>query len=203
MDWAGTGLSDSFDDAPSIEENVEDIISVADAVGLEQFALMSESGACLEAVTLAALHPERVSRLVIVGGYTEGRTLREPEGRPEVLKTMMEAGWDHLEGGIATAFMTAYFPEGPSEAIPHMVGLMQQSASRDFALSTRDRTNNASTTHLLSEIQCPTLIVQGRNDAVHPLVQAKKLTAGIPNAELLVLESANHLPLPGHPTWDR
>ena len=31
---------------------------------------------------------------------------------------------------------------------------------------------------------------------------AKKLAAGIPNAELLVLETANHLPLLGHPTWD-
>lgn len=203
MDWAGTGLSEAFDDALSIEENVEDMISVADAAGIERFALMSESGACLEAVTLAAKHPDRVTRMVMVGGYAEGRELREEEGRPEVLKTMMEAGWDHLEGGIATAFMTAYFPEGPAAAMPQMVGLMQQSASRAFTLSMRERSNNASTTHLLGQIRCPTLIVQGRDDAVHPLVQAQKLAAGIPNAELLVLESANHLVLPGHPTWDR
>ncbi len=203
MDWAGTGLSEALDDALSVTENVQDMISVADAAGLEQFALMSESGACLEAVTLAAMHPDRVTRLVITGGYAEGRELREEKGRPEVLKTMMEAGWDDLEGGIATAFMTAYHPEGPPEAIPQMVGLMQQSASRAFTLSMRVRSNNASTTHLLDKVQCPTLIVQGRNDAVHPLDQARKLAAGIPNAELLVLESANHLPLPGHPTWDR
>jgi pimeloyl-ACP methyl ester carboxylesterase len=135
--------------------------------------------------------------------YAEGRELRDKEGRPEFLKTMMEAGWDQLEGGIATAFMTAYFPDGPAEAMPQMVGLMQQSASRAFTLSMRVRSNNASTTHLLGKVRCPTLIVQGRNDAVHPLVQAQKLAAGIPNAELLVLESANHLALPGHPSWDR
>ena len=203
MDWAGTGLSEAFDDALSVEENVEDMISVADAAGIDQFALMSESGACLEAVTLAAMHPERVARMIVVGGYAEGRELREKEGRPEVLKTMMEAGWDQLEGGIATAFMTAYFPDGPSEAVPQMVGLMQQSASRAFTLSMRQRSNNAATIHLLDQVRCPTLIVQGRNDAIHPLVQAQKLAAGIPNAELLVLESANHLPLPGHRTWDR
>ena len=202
MDWAGTGLSEPFNDVLSVEENVEDMISVADAAGVEQFALMSESGACLEAVTLAAKYPERVTRLVIVGGYVEGRELREKEGRPEALKTMMEAGWHQKEGGIATAFLTAYFPDGPAETVPQMVGLMQQSASREYTLSLRERSNNASTKHLLEHVRCPTLIVQGRNDAVHPLSQAQQLAAGIPNAQLMVLESANHLPLPGHPSWD-
>ncbi len=203
MDWAGTGMSTPFDDALSVEENVEDMISVADAAGLDQFALMSKSGACLEAVTLAATHPERVSRLIIVGGYVEGRELREYDGRPEVLKTLMEVGWDHHEGGIATSFMTAYFPEGPSEAVRQMVGLMQQSASRAFTLSMRERTNRASTSHLLDKIRCPTMIVQGRNDAVHPVSQAQKLATGIADAELLILESANHLPIPGHSSWSR
>ena len=202
MDWAGTGLSEAFDVTLGVEQNAEDVIRVADTVGLEQFDLLSESGACLEAVTLAANHPDRVRRLVMVGAYAEGRELRESDGRPEVLKTMMEAGWEKHEGGIATAFMTAYFPEGPAEAVPQMVGLMQDSASRAFTLSMRDRSNRASTVHLLDKVRCPTLIVQGRDDAVHPLSQAQKLAAGIPNAELLVLESANHLPIPGHRTWD-
>ena len=82
MDWAGTGLSEALDEALSIEENVEDMAAVADAAGLDRFALMSESGACMEAVTFAATHPERLTQLVIVGGYAEGRGLREPEGRP-------------------------------------------------------------------------------------------------------------------------
>lgn len=202
MDWAGTGLSEAFDAALSVEENVEDMLAVADAAGFDRFALMSESGACLEAVTLAALHPERVSRLVVVGGYVEGRALRDVDGHAEILKAMIEAGWDQHQGGIATAFMTAYFPEGPSDGVRQMVGLMQNSASRAFTLSMRERSNNASTAHLLGQVHCPTLIVQGRNDSVHPLTQARKLAAGIADAELLVLESANHLPVPGHPTFD-
>ena len=202
MDWAGTGLSDALDEALSIEENVEDMAAVADAAGLDRFALMSESGACMEAVTFAATYPERLTRLVIVGGYAEGRGLRAPESRPEVLKAMMEAGWDQHEGGIATAFLTAYFPEGPAEGVRQMVGLMQESASQKFMLDHRERSNNASIIDVLERVECPTLIIQGRDDAIHPLAQAKKLAAGIPDSELLVLESANHLPIPGHPTFD-
>ncbi len=202
MDWAGTGLSEALDSAQSVEQNVEDMLSVAEAAGVDRFDLLCESGACMEAVTLAAMHPEKVCRMVIVGGYAEGRVLRAQKGRPEALKTMIEAGWDHLEGGLATAFLTAYFPDGPADAIPQMVGLMQQSASREYMLSLRDKANAASTLPILGQVRCPTLIVQGRNDAVHPLHQAQKLAAGIPDAELLVLESGNHLVLPGHPTWD-
>lgn len=202
MDWAGTGLSEAFDTALGIEENVEDMKSVADAAGFGEFALMSESGACMETVAFAATYPERVSRLVIVGGYVDGRGLREKEGPPDILKSMMELGWNEHQGGIATAFITAYFPEGPSEGVRQIVGLMQASASRDFAISMRERSNNASIAHLLGQVRCPTLIVQGRNDSVHPLAQARKLAAGIANSELLVLESANHLPVPGHPTFD-
>jgi pimeloyl-ACP methyl ester carboxylesterase len=156
----------------------------------------------MEAVTFAATYPERLTRLVIVGGYAEGRGLRAPESRPEVLKAMMEAGWDQHEGGIATAFLTAYFPEGPAEGVRQMVGLMQESASQKFMLDHRERSNNASIIDVLERVECPTLIIQGRDDAIHPLAQAKKLAAGIPDSELLVLESANHLPIPGHPTFD-
>jgi DNA-binding winged helix-turn-helix (wHTH) protein/pimeloyl-ACP methyl ester carboxylesterase len=202
LDWAGTGLSEALDEALSIEENVEDIAAVADAAGLDRFALMSESGACIEAVTFAAKYPERLTELVIVGGYAEGRQLRETEGRPEVLMAMMEAGWDQHGGGIATAFLTAYFPEGPAEGVRQVVGLMQESASQKFMLDHRERSNNASIIEVLNKVVCPTLIVQGRDDAIHPLVQAQKLAAGIHDSELLVLESANHLPLPGHPTFD-
>ena len=152
-------------------------------------------------MTFAALHPDRVDRLVIVGGYAEGRSLRDDPGKPEFLKTMMEAGWDDVEGGIARAFLTAYFPEGPAASIPGMVALMQESATKAFTLSHRDRSNTSATTHLLDKVRCPTLIIQGRHDAVHPLAQARKLAAGIAGAEVLVLESANHLPISGHPTF--
>ncbi len=162
MDWAGTGLSEALDEALGIDKNVEDMAAVADAAGLDRFALMSKSGACLEAVSFAARHPERLTQLVIVGGYAEGRGLREQEGQPEVLKAMMEAGWNQHEGGIATAFLTAYFPEGPAEGVRQMVGLMQESASQKYMLDHRERSNNVSIIDVLKKVECPTLIIQGR-----------------------------------------
>ena len=54
---------------------------------------------------------------------------------------------------------------------------------------------------LLPQITCPTLILHGRRDAVHPVSEARKLAAGIAGAELMTFDTANHLPVPGHPLW--
>lgn len=67
----------------------------------------------------------------------------------------------------------------------------------------RDAINSVSNVDLLGQIRIPTLIVHGRHDAIHPLSEAQKLATGIANAELVVLDTANHLPFPGHPTWPK
>ena len=70
------------------------------------------------------------------------------------------------------------------------------------ALRIRDLVNADSVADLLHKVTCPTLIVQGRDNAVHPLSEAHKLASGIPNAELVVLDTANHVPMPGNSVWD-
>ena len=54
---------------------------------------------------------------------------------------------------------------------------------------------------MLPKVQCPTLIVHAREDPIHPLTEARKLAAGITNSELVVLNSANHVPMPGSADW--
>ena len=49
----------------------------------------------------------------------------------------------------------------------------------------------------------PTLIIHSRDDPMHPLSEARKLAANIANAELLVYDTSNHMPIPGHRLWDR
>ena len=97
--------------------------------------------------------------------------------------------------------MLAYFPDGPLEDVRGITRIMQEAGSQARLLKLRDVLNRATVVDLLSRVQCPTLIVHRRGDAVHPLSQARKLAAGIQGAELLVLKSANELPIPSHPSW--
>ena len=198
--------------APAQSERVEpkldfaaqahDTLAVADAAGFDRCAGVSLSGGVLAAIHFAALFPERISRLAIVGGYVEGRVRRGQTGKNDALKTLIAEGWGDPESAFATAFLTSYFPEGPLEDVRNIVKMMQTACPLDVMLRDRDAINSASVAHLLKDVRCPTLIIHGRYDSVHPLAEAQKLAAGIPDAELVILETANHIPLPGNPCWE-
>ena len=201
-DGLGFGLSDHDIDDKSFERDANDCRAVADAESWDRFAVMSESGACFEALHLGVMYPERISRLVIVGGYSEGRSLRGEPDAPDMLRAMIRESWESEEEYLARAFVTAYMPEGPMDAVNQLAQRMRAGASTEEMTRLRDAINAYSVLPLLPKVQCPTLIVHGRKDAVHPLSEAKKLAAGIPNSELLILETANHIPVHGHATWN-
>ena len=201
-DQVGSGQSERLERYMSIANLADDALCVADAAGASTFAGFALSGGVLGAVSFAARYPERLSRLVIVGGYVDGRVARGESGPNDSLKTMIAEGWGKPDSPFATAFLTTYFPEGPLEDVRALANMMQSACTPDTMLNYRDLSNTASIADLLPDVRCPTLIIHGRHDAVHPLSEAQKLAAGIPGAELVVLETANHVPLPGNDVWD-
>ncbi|WP_223422891.1 alpha/beta fold hydrolase [Tateyamaria pelophila] len=201
-DQVGSGQSERLERDMSIANLADDALCVADTTGASTFAGFALSGGVLGAVSFAARYPERLSRLVIVGGYVDGRVTRGQSGPNDSLKTMIAEGWGKPDSPFATAFLTTYFPEGPLEDVRELANMMQSACTPDTMLNYRDLSNTASIADLLPDVRCPTLVIHGRHDAVHPLSEAQKLAAGIPDAELVVLETANHVPLPGNDVWD-
>jgi len=116
---------------------------------------------------------------------------------------MLAEGWGSKESAFTTAFMMSYFPEGPLDAVMDYVRITTASCPRDQALRIRDASNSDSIAGFLARVDCPTLVVHSRYDGVHPLSQARKLAANIPNAQLVIMETANLIPLPGHSEWPR
>ena len=55
---------------------------------------------------------------------------------------------------------------------------------------------------MLARVSTPTLVTHENHDGVHALDQGRGLAASIQNAELVVLESANHIILPQEPAWE-
>lgn len=202
-DEIGCGLSDRDFRITDQSQKAAHLRAVADAAGFDRFALLAESGGCFAALHFAAQHPERVSRLVLAGSYVDGRALRPGAPDTDAVRALISAGWDSGEIGFARAFLLAYGPEGPYDVISEMVDMMQASVSKEVMLKQRDMVNAASLADVLPLVRCPTLIVHGRNDSIHPLTEAQKMASGIADARLVVLDSANHLPIQGHPTFER
>ena len=76
FDQRGNGLSDWDVKEISQERMIDDMLAVADAAELETFALFGISQGAAFAMRFAALHPERVRCLVLLGGYVRGRLHR-------------------------------------------------------------------------------------------------------------------------------
>ncbi|WP_319546405.1 alpha/beta hydrolase [Ruegeria conchae] len=202
FDPIGFGRSDRALDSFSFDKLAENLITAADAAGIDQFALYSESGGALTAVRAAAKYPDRVRRLAIAGGYAEGRGRRAPKVVSDALRSLAAGGWSAPELSFVSAMMLSYFPEGPLDAVHDMARNMIDASSESAILKVRDAIHSDSVLTLLPQVQCPTLIIHARHDNVHPLSEAQKLAAGIPNSEMLVLNTANHIPLPGNAVWE-
>jgi pimeloyl-ACP methyl ester carboxylesterase len=203
-DQRGTGLSARETLDFRIDAMADDLEAVADAAGLERFPIFAASQAVPVALTYAVRRPERVSRLVLYGGFATGRAVNEaPEAaaEAEAFQTLVRAGWGRPGSAFMQAFTTIYVPDATPKELESLIAMQLSSVSPETAALLRRATGRYDVRKLLSEVRAPTLVIHARMDSVAPLEQGQVLAAGINGAEMLVLESRNHIPLPQDPAW--
>lgn len=202
-DQRGTGLSEHVVETFGLDTFVADLDAVADAAGLERFPIYATSQGVPVAIEFAARHPERVSGLILHGGFAKGRLLRSEAERAqgEAYITLMRHGWADEGSQFLQAFASIFIPDGTPEQIRSLVQLQRISTSAETAVQLRRGFDTLDVTARLTEVAVPVLVIHGRNDGVHPLAQSMEIAATLPNAELLVLETRNHV-IPTHdPVW--
>ncbi len=205
-DQRGNGLSDRNVEDFSLEAFVGDLEAVVEAAGLDRFALYGTSQGAPIAVAYAVRHPQRVGHLILHGGFLRGRLLRESaaETEPaEALLTLIRHGWGTPGSPFLQAFASIYVPEGTREQIASLTELQRLTASPENAARLRAAVDRFDVGDLLGRVAVPTLVLHARNDGVQPLDQGRALAAGIPGAEFVLLESANHVILEHEPAWPR
>jgi DNA-binding winged helix-turn-helix (wHTH) protein len=203
-DQRRTGLSEAGTDL-SLDTLVDDLEAVADAAGLDRFPIFAASQGVPVAIAFAARRPERVTGLVLYGGYAQGRALRSTEEErqnAEAALTLIRQGWGRSGSAFAAAFATIYLPDGSKEELQNMVEMQLASATPENVVAMRLAIDAFDVTPLLSQVTAPTVVIHAREDSVQPVAQARLLAGGIKGARLHVLESRNHVPLPRDPCWN-
>jgi pimeloyl-ACP methyl ester carboxylesterase len=95
-DERGNGLSDWDVDELSFDAFVADLEAVVEAAGVERFVLLGISQGCAVSVAYATRHPDRVSHLILYGGYArgwKGRSTAEEKERHQAMQTLALQGW--------------------------------------------------------------------------------------------------------------
>lgn len=196
FDKAGVGVSDPIDHVPTLEERVEDIRTVMDAVGVERAAIFGESEAGPAAAMFAASYPERCETLIIWGsiaaGHASDEELAAYGGRAaevENLAARLRDSIDHWGEGLSADWIM------PSIATPFVrrgLGTFERSAvSPSMAAGLIDHLFRIDVRPALGAISAPTLVLHRRGDVV-PISHARLLADLIPDARLIELPGDDH-----------
>jgi len=201
-DARGNGLSDWDPHELSFEAFVQDLAAVFDATGLKRAPLFAASQGCAVAVAYAARRPERVSALVFLGGFAQGRERRtsiRDRDQAQALQAMMRTSWEDQNLSFHEYLAGLRAPNATPNEKRLICEHMRQATSAENMARIRAAVDAIDVTTLLPEIRAPTLVLHGRGDRQQPLEQGRLLAAGIPSAQLVVLETDSHVMLEHDP----
>jgi len=203
-DERACGLSDWQVDDISFDAWLTDLETVVSAAGLARFALFGMSQGAAVAIAYAVRHPQRVSHLVLMGGFARGRARRgQPHLADEVQLELdlMRIGWGRENHAFRRHFTSQFLPEGTLEQIRAFDELQRASASAGNAARILETGSDIDVVDLLPKVQAPTLVLHARDDARIPFEEGRLLAGTIPDARLVPLDSRNHILLEGEPAW--
>lgn len=204
-DERGCGLSDRAIGTPDITDWADDLSRVVDrADPQEPFVLLGMSQGAGTAVAYAAQNPDRVSHLVLCGGYVRGAAMR---GDPKMaalydaIAEVFRAGWDDPNPAFKEVFTRRFVPDGDPEKIEWFNDLCRRTTTPEVGAELLRLRARMDASDWTGDVRCPTLILHAENDSVVPMSEGLSLARSIPNAEFCPLPGQNHILQADDPAW--
>jgi DNA-binding SARP family transcriptional activator/pimeloyl-ACP methyl ester carboxylesterase len=186
----GTGLSPATGPVDfGLESSVDELEAVVRAQG-RPVSLLAMSQAGPVAVALAARCPDLVTRLVFHGTYADGPAVFVRPDLNAALVSMVRAHW----GFGSRLFADLYRPGATDDLARHLATVLRDSAPADVAAGYLAEVYDVDVTDLLPRVAAPALVLHYRGDRLVPFAGGRQLAAGLPDARLVPLDGAFHLP---------
>jgi pimeloyl-ACP methyl ester carboxylesterase/DNA-binding CsgD family transcriptional regulator len=206
-DERGCGMTDRNIGDLSLERwvgDIEDIVAAADL--REPFSMLGISQGAAICVAYAVKHPERVSKLVLYGGYARGPFRRGDPDKASFYRAMIDLvrlEWGSDNPTFRQVFTSRFIPEGTDEQLGWYNDLCRKTLTPEIAARLLESRAMIDVTGLLAEVQAPTLVLHASGDAVVPIAESHILAGGIPCAQFVELDSKNHVLLENELAWER
>lgn len=204
-DARGNGLSDRKIDKISHEIWVSDLETVVDAAGLGRFALIGLSQTVPVAITYAFRHPERVTHLIVYGGFALGwKHLPAAERDQQIaMNELTRVGWDRDNPAFRQMWTTQFMPSAPKEAFDGFTEMGRRYTTGQAVARHMEATGDINIVSQLPLVTVPTLVLHARDDQRVPFENSQQIAAEIPGARLVALPGNNHIPLQGHAAYEQ
>lgn len=200
FDKRGTGLSDRVppEYLPTLEQRMEDVHAVMDAVGSERAVLIGVSEGGPMCSLFAATYPERTSALVMIGTYA--KRIRDDEYPWAPTEEQREAFFELMRrewGG----------PVGIDERAPSLADdnafrewwatYLRMGASPGAAVALTKMNAEIDVRNVLPSIHVPTLVIHREGDLCLKVEEGRFVAKQIPGAKYVELDGIDHLPFVG------
>jgi pimeloyl-ACP methyl ester carboxylesterase/DNA-binding CsgD family transcriptional regulator len=202
-DQRGSGLSDWVDSDLSFDKQVSDLELIADSAQLDRFALLGISQGAAVAIEYSVRHPERVTHLVLHGGFSLGWALRSPEAQRagRALAEVIRVGWGAGTPAFRRMFAELLMPQATEEQATWIAELQRRTTKPEIAARIMENSGIIDVRSRLAQVTVPTLVTHPRGDVMVPFEQGRHIAAGIPHARFVELDGRNHVLAHDEPAW--
>ncbi len=193
FDKQGTGLSDRSSKAPGMDERMDDVRAVMDAVGIEKAALFGISEGGSLAALFAASHPQRSQALILYGAFAQFKAWFPTQEALESLFQYIDTAWGSGES------LPMFAPNMVDDlALKEWWGKFERlGGSPGAAKKIMLLNSQIDITDILPTVNVPTLIIHRKDDVTVNVEGGRLLAERIPNAKYVELSGADHLPFVG------
>lgn len=188
-DLRGFGLSTTVDAPFTMNDYASDIALLLDMLGIQKTAIVGHSMGGYVALAFAKLYPKRVRGL----GLISSQVLADPPDRKEArYKSAADVEQNGI-GSVVEAMTTKFTSDPRLQAFARSSMERQKPAAYIGAL--RAMAERTDSTSLLPSFTFPVVLIHGNADALIPIDRAREVKAAIPNAYLVEIDRAGHMPM--------
>ncbi len=205
FDQRGNGLSDWDIETISVEAMTQDMEAVVAASGLDRFALFGVSQGAGFSIRYAAKHPEKVSCLILLGGFGRGEAMRndpEYEAFRETALVMFREGWGSPNPIYRQFFAAGFVPDASKDIRDSFDELQRISCSPQNAMRIKEMNSRMDVLEMARQISIPTLVLHIEGDRVAPIEEGQLLARAIPGAQFVKLPGNSHVALESEPSFN-
>lgn len=195
-DLRGFGKSPVPDAIYRMEELAEDVAVLLESLKLEKYVLVGHSMGGYVALTLARLHPERLTALGLICSQATADSEETKQNRAKQAQTALEDGSEAIANSmLPKMFAPSVYQDDEDDLRGQVRRMIESTKPRGIYGALHGMALRPDSTDLLPTLTMPTLVLTTDQDKLIPPFKSEDMAELLPNAQLVTVHDAGHMPM--------